>query len=74
MAPDRIKLIEYELYSKDQRFNTSKTVEATILLDLVKTITSKAYKISEGRIIIAIDNKKIWQISYREIVVANYFN
>ena len=60
IAPNRINLIEYELCLKDQRFNIPKTVEATVLLDLVKMITLIAHEISKGGIIIAIDNKKIW--------------
>ena len=59
MALDKMKLIEYELCLKDWRFNVARMVEAIVLLDLVKIITLKAYKISAGRIIIVIDNKKI---------------
>jgi len=60
MAPDRTKLMEYELYLKDCRFNALKIVEATVLLELVKIITLKACEISEYRITIAIDSKKTW--------------
>ena len=37
--------MKYELYLKDSRFNTPRMAEATVLLDLVKTIIAKAHEI-----------------------------
>ena len=59
IASNRIKLVEYQLYSNDYRFNIPRMVEVTVLLDLVKRITLKACKISIGRITTVIDNKKM---------------
>ena len=45
MAPDKTKLIEYGLHSKDWSFNIPRMAEVIVLLDLVKAISEKACKI-----------------------------
>ena len=48
--------IEYTIYSKKQKNNPLIAVEATILLDIVKTIYNKSKQIQLGSIILYIDN------------------
>ena len=49
MAPNKIKLIEYKLYSKQWRYNTARVAEAIVLLDLIITIIKKHIKsVQEG--------------------------
>ena len=54
--------------------NTARTVKATILLDIIQTINNKSHDIMNENLIVAMDNKVVWQMIHREIVVPNYYN
>ena len=54
--------------------NTTRTVEAIILLDMIWTINDKSYNIMDTKMIIAMDNKAVWRMIYRGMKVPNYYN
>ena len=43
-------LMEREMFSKNWILNTARSAEATILLDLVKTVFKKLYNITSGNL------------------------
>ena len=52
-------LIERELYSKDWGLNSNRSTKVMILLDMIATFKVKSYTVTNGRIPIIIDNKKV---------------
>ena len=50
LAPDKIILMEKEIYSKKWNLNKARSAEAIALLDLIKTIKNKSYQIESGEI------------------------
>ena len=64
-------LMEKELFSKEQSYNTAREAKATVLLDTVKTIQSKSYQITTSQIKIAADNKKVQEMSHSILITSN---
>ena len=54
--------------------NTPRTAEVVILLDMINTISKKSYDINGVDITVVSDNKAIWRMVYRSLVIPNYFN
>ena len=67
-------LMEREVFSKEWEINTLRTAEAIILLDMIDTINRKSYDINDADMTVAIDNKAIWRIVYRGLVIPNHSN
>ena len=63
-----------ELYSKDWSINTNRAAKTVILLDMIATIQAKSYSITNRRIPIIIDNKKVWQMIYSNLNILNKNN
>ena len=63
--------VKYKLYSKDWKLNISRTVEATVLLDLVEIVAKRIEQLTNRKIIIYNDNKKICKMIYREDDMSN---
>lgn len=59
---------EKSLYHKNWRVNTSKGAEAITLLELISVIERKGRGIERGKIIVAIDNRKVHRGILSEIV------
>ena len=66
--------MEKELFTKEQEMNTVRTVEATILLDMIQIINNKSYNIMNIELIVVIDNEAVQQMIHRGIVVPNHYN
>ena len=67
-------LIEKELYSKDWDLNSNRSAEAMILLNMIATFKAKSHTVNNRRILIIMDNKKVWRIIYTLIETSNQHN
>ena len=61
-------------HAKEWNFNTSKTAEAVILLDLIATLRAKAKNTNQGKVKVHMDNKDIGKRINTTTRVANNFN
>ena len=68
------KLLSHEMHAKDWSYNTPKTAEAVILLDLITTLQSRAQNTNNGKVEIHMDNKEIWRRVTSTTRVANHCN
>ena len=62
-------LMSHEMHAKDWSFNTPKTADAVILLDLISMLQSRSWNT-----VIHMDNKDIWRRVNTRSRVANHFN
>ena len=74
MNTNKEVLIEKEMFSKNWTFNTPRSAEVTVLLDLVKTIYSKSYNIISRNIPITFDNIKVVRIVNGGLITSNHHN
>ena len=68
------KLLSHKMHAKDWSYNTPKTAEAVILLDLITTLQSRARNANNGKVEIHMDNKEIWRRVTTTTRVANHYN
>ena len=63
--------VKHKLYSKDQRPNTPRTIEAIVLLDLVEIVTKRTEQLTKGKIVNYNNNKKICKMIHGEDNIPN---
>ena len=61
-------------HAKEWNFNTSKTAEAVILLDLIATLRAKAKNTDQGKVEVHVGNKDIGKRTNTTARIANDFN
>ena len=54
--------------------NTPRMAEAVILLDMIYIINGKSYDINGTNMMVVMDNKAVWRIVHRGLVILNHFN
>ena len=67
-------LMKKEVFLKEWKINTPRMAEAVILLDMIYTINGKSYDINGVDMTVAIDNKAVWRMVHKSLVIPNYFN
>ena len=67
-------LMEKEVFLKEWEMNTPRIAEAVILLDMIYTINRKSYNINGIDMMVAIDNKAVFRMVHRGLVILNHFN
>ena len=66
--------MSHETHAKDCNFNTLKTVEALILLDVIATWIMKSYNTNQGKINTHMNSRDAWRRIESTTKVSNYFN
>ena len=66
--------MEKEVFSKEWEMNTLRMAEAVILLDMIYTINGKSHNINGADMTVVIDNKAVWRMVHRGLVILNHFN
>ena len=71
---DRKIVIEKELYLKNWQYNTPRSAEAIVLLDMIYVVKQKAVSIEDRAIAIVMDNKAVQKMAHGLMEIINYFN
>ena len=66
--------MEREIFLKDQSLNNTRSAEVIMLLDFIKILSKKSFKMGSQTIIILINNNKVQQIVHNNMKVVNHFN
>ena len=67
-------VMEKEIFLKDQSLNNTRSAEVIMLLDFIKILSKKSFKMGSQTIIILINNNKVQQMVHNNIKVVNHFN